>query len=166
MLSGFFPRLRVVFPHPSAPPFVCLCLSTYLHLSSCPRRPPPAPACLSVSLCVCLGLSASVFVSAKTACVSVSVSLCLSVSVYVSASFFVSPPRVSVCAFVSVWLCLRLPAHLCLSSCPRRPSPPAACLSACLCFCLCLSTYRVLSLVPGRNSKVCGGGGIRPQAIK
>ena len=159
----------VVFPHPSAPPCVCLCLSTYLHLSSCPRRPPlPLRVCLClfVSVWVCLRLSSCP--RRPLACLSLSlcVCLCLSVSVYVSASFFVSPPRVSVCVFVSVWLCLRLPAHLRLSSCPRRPSPPAACLSACLCVCLCLSTYRVLSLVPGRNSKVCGGGGTRPQAIK
>ena len=139
----------VVFPHPSAPPCVCLCLSTYLHLSSCPRRPPlPLRVCLClfVSVWVCLRLSSCP--RRPLACLSLSlcVCLCLSVSVYVSASFFVSPPRVSVCVFVSVWLCLRLPAHLRLSSCPRRPSPPLrVCLRVFVSVCVCLHIACFLS---------------------
>ena len=81
-------------------------------------------------------------------CVSVCVSLCLSVSVHISASCFMSaktPMRVWMCLFVSVCVCLRI--CVCLR-CPRT---------------VCA---RVLSLAPGRNSKVCGGGGTRLQAFK
>ena len=127
-------RLRVVFPHPSAPPPCdCLCLSTYLRLSSCLRRP-PCP------------------------CVSVCVSLCLSVSVYVSASVFVSPPCVSVRVCVSICLCLALSVSVYASASvfvSAKTLPLAACLSACLCVCLCLSTYLSLSSCPRTGLYAC-----------
>ena len=151
MLSGFFPRLRVVFPHPSAPPCVCLCLSTYLHLSSCPRRPPlPLRVCLClfVSVWVCLRLSSCP--RRPLACLSLSlcVCLCLSVSVYVSASFFVSPPppaclSVYLCLSGSVCVCLRI--CVCLRVREDPPSPLRVCLRVFVSVCVCLHIACFLS---------------------
>ena len=140
----------VVFPHPSAPPCVCLCLSTYLHLSSCPRRPPlPLRVCLClfVSVWVCLRLSSCP--RRPLACLSLSlcVCLCLSVSVYVSASFFVSPPpRVCLC----ICVCLALSASACASasvfvSAKTLPPPLRVCLRVFVSVCVCLHIACFLS---------------------
>ena len=113
---------------------------------STPRPPPipiapPPPHPLLFPLRACLRLFVSVCVcSPPTACpifVSVCVCLCLSTP----------PPPLRVC------LCLFVPVFVCL------------------CICVCLRVRervcaRVLSLAPGRNSKVYGGGGTRPQAVK
>ena len=151
MLSGFFPRLRVVFPHPSAPP-LCLSMSVYVSASVfVSAKTPPAPACLSVSLCVCLGLSASVFVSAKTPCVSVSVSLCLFVSVCVCLRIcvFLRVPPPPAC--LSVYLCLSGSVCVCLRICVclrvrEDPPPPLrVCLRVFVSVCVCLHIACFLS---------------------
>ena len=129
--------------------------------SPLPRPPPPPPG---ASVCVCLCLSVSTYLRLSScprpACLSASLCVCLRLSTYL---------RLSVSVYVSASVSV---------SAKTLPPPPPACLSVSLC--LSVSVYvlasvfvsaigfcaSVLSLAPGRNSKVCGGGGTRPQAIK
>ena len=135
---------------------VCLCLFVSawvcLRLSSCPQRP---PACLSLSLCVCLCLSTYL---RPSLCPPPCVSVC--VCVYLSLSG-------SVCVCLRICVCLRVRDSPSLRVCLRVFVSVCVCLRLCVCLRVREQVCaRVLSLVPGRNSKVCGGGGTRPQAIK
>ena len=90
-------------------------------------------------------------------------------------SVFVSARTLSASAYVSASVCVCLRICVCLRVREDHRPPLRVYLSLCLCVCLricvCLRVRkrvcaRVLSLAPGRNSIVYGGGGTRPQAIK
>ena len=94
--------------------------------------------------------------------------------------FSFSLMRIELCIYIYIYIVVYVSACLRVCVCLRvREDPPPPCVSvASCCVCLCLSTYlrlsscprtglcSVLALAPGRNSKVYGGGGTRPQAIK